>query len=85
GKLYAYHMILREIGTDFEQVIEEKQATGIWFNMIASLRAAAEMDPLIVANGASDSLLVPSHLSSMGFSLLRARTQIRELTDALLK
>jgi hypothetical protein len=85
GKLYAYHMILREIGADFEKVIEEKQATGIWFNMIASLRAAAEMDPLIVANGASDSLLVPSHLSAMGFSLLRARTQIRELSDALLK
>ncbi|MDX2145079.1 MAG: DUF2333 family protein [Rhodospirillaceae bacterium] len=85
GRLFAYHMILREIGVDFEQVIREKQATAIWNNMLASLRTAAEMSPLIVANGAQDSMVVPSHLSALGFYLLRARTQIREATDGLQK
>lgn len=85
GKLYAYHMILREIGVDFEAVIAQKQATGIWTNMLQSLRKAAVMDPLIIANGEQGSLFVPSHLSQLGFDLLRARTQIREATDALQK
>jgi hypothetical protein len=85
GRLFAYHMILREIGVDFEQVIREKQATAIWNNMLASLRTAAEMDPLVIANGAQNSMFVPSHLSTLGFYLLRARTQIREATDALQK
>jgi hypothetical protein len=85
GKLYAYHMILREIGVDFEAVIAQKQATGIWTNMLQSLRKAAMMDPLVVANGEPGSLFVPSHLSELGFDLLRARTQIREATDSLQK
>ena len=85
GRLYAYHMILRELGVDFEAVIAQKQATGIWTNMLQSLRKAAVMDPLVVANGAPGSLFVPSHLSQLGFDLLRARTQIREATDALQK
>jgi hypothetical protein len=85
GRLYAYYMILHDIGVDFDQVIREKQVNAIWTNMLASLRTAAEMDPLVIANGAQDSMLVPSHLSSLGFYLLRARTQIREATDALQK
>jgi hypothetical protein len=43
------------------------------------------MYPLIVANGAQDGLVVPSHLSAQGFYLLRARTQLREVGDALAK
>jgi len=52
---------------------------------MASLRTAAEMDPLIVANGKQDGLFVPSHLSAQGFYLLRARTQLKEVADALTK
>jgi hypothetical protein len=85
GRLFGYHMILRELGVDFEAVIAQKQATGIWNNMLESLRKAATMDPLIVANGEPGGLFVPSHLSELGFDLLRARTQIREATDSLQK
>lgn len=85
GRLFAYYMILRETGVDFEAVIGQKQAATIWMNMLESLKKAASMDPLIVANGEPGSLFVPSHLSSLGFDLLRARTQIREATDALQK
>lgn len=85
GRLFAYHMILRELGSDFESVIAQKQASGIWSNMLESLRKAAIMDPLVVANGEPGGLFVPSHLSELGFDLLRARTQIREATDSLQK
>ena len=43
------------------------------------------MNPLIIVNGRQDSLLMPSHLSTLGFYLLSARTQIGELRDIMLK
>jgi hypothetical protein len=85
GRLYGYALILRDVGSDFGLVIAEKQASAIWEQMMASLRTAAEMDPLIVANGKQDGLFVPSHLSAQGFYLLRARTQLKEVADALTK
>jgi hypothetical protein len=85
GKLYGYYMILHAVGDDFNGVIAQKNAAPIWNNMLDSLREGAEMNPLIVANGRGDSMLVPSHLSALGFHLLRARTQIREIGDALEK
>lgn len=85
GKLYGYAVILNAVGQDFSEVIEEKQAGEIWTNMLASLRMGAEMSPLLVINGDQDSTLTPSHLATMGFHVLRARTQMRELTDTLQK
>lgn len=85
GKLYGYYLILRDIGDDFAPVIQQKNAAGLWTNTLDSLRTGAEMQPLVVANGRQDSVLVPSHLAVLGFHLLRARTQIREIGDALQK
>ena len=85
GRLYAYYLILRELGVDFESVIAEKKAEKVWQQMLDSLRTAAEMDPMIVSNGANDGLFVPSHLAVQGFYLLRARTQLKEVANILLK
>ncbi len=85
GRLYGYYLLLRDVGQDFAAVIADKQASGIWQQMLENLRVAAVMDPLIVANGHQDGFAVPSHLSAQGFYLLRARTQLREVADALLK
>jgi hypothetical protein len=85
GKMYGYYTIMRALGDDFGPIIREKQAGEIWNNMLGSLRTGATMSPLIVVNGRQDSLLMPSHLSTLGFYLLRARTQLRELSDTLQK
>lgn len=85
GRLYAYYLILRELGIDFEGVIAEKKVEKVWQQMLDSLRTAAEMDPLIISNGANDGLFVPSHLAVQGFYLLRARTQLKEVANILLK
>ena len=85
GKMYAYYLILREIGLDFQEVIASKQLDGIYERMLANMRRAADMHPLIVSNGAQDGLVMPSHLSALGFYLLRARVQLREVTDTLAK
>lgn len=85
GRLYGYYMLLREIGIDFESVIAEKKAENVWTKMLDSLRTGAEMDPLIITNGANDGLFVPSHLAVQGFYLLRARTQLKEVANILQK
>ena len=85
GRLYGYTMILQEIGADFTTVIEEKKVGKAWQQMLDSLRTAASMDPLIISNGYNDDLLMPSHLAVQGFYLLRARTQLKEVANILLK
>ena len=85
GKLYGYYMILRELRYDFAAVIEERKLTQSWDAMLSSMRAAAELYPWVVANGSLDSQLRPNHLASQGFLLLRARTQLREISNILLK
>ncbi len=85
GRLYGYYMLLREIGVDFQEVIAEKNVEKVWAQMLDSMRTAAAMNPLIVTNGANDGLFVPSHLAVQGFYLLRARTQLKEVTNILLK
>jgi hypothetical protein len=85
GKLYAYYLILRDVGVDYSDVIAGKQLKPIWERMLSNFRRAAGMNPLIVSNGAQDGAIMPSHLSALGFYLLRARVQLREVTDTLAK
>jgi hypothetical protein len=85
GRLYAYFLLLRGLEADFARVIDERDLDGPWRQMLASFRAAAKLQPWVVVNGAPDSQLLPSHLASQGFFLLRARTQLREITNILLK
>lgn len=85
GRLYGYYMLLRELGGDFERVIQDRELAAAWGQMLASMRAAAALDPLVIMNGAPHGLIFPSHLSAQGFYLLRARTQLREITNILQK
>jgi len=85
GRLYGYYMILRELEADLGGVIAEKNVENVWQQMMDSLRTAATMDPLIISNGDNDGLFAPSHLAVQGFYLLRARTQLKEVTNILLK
>jgi hypothetical protein len=85
GRLYAYYLLLRELGVDYARVIQERDLVAAWAQMLDSFRAAATMQPWVVVNGPPDSMLLPSHLAAQGFFLLRARTQLREISNILLK
>ncbi len=85
GKLYGYYIILNALGEDFAEIIKEKQGGETWAALLLSLRTGAGMDPLIVVNGDPDALTMPSHLRAIGFPLLRARIQMREMADILQK
>jgi len=85
GQLYGYTILLREIGRDFENVIAERELTKSWKLMMKSFEHAATLDPPVIVNGSPDSQFAPSHLAAQGFYLLRGRTQLREITNILLK
>jgi hypothetical protein len=85
GLLYANALLLRELGADFKNILAERGAATVWERMIGSMLEGAELQPLVVINGAPNALVAPNHLAAQGFYLLRARTQLEELTDILQK
>jgi len=76
---------LRELGLDFESVIRERNLTNAWNGTVETFRLAANLQPWIVWNGYPDGLFIPNHLAVQGFYLLRARTQLREISAILLR
>jgi hypothetical protein len=85
GLLYANAVLLRDLGTDFKGVLDERGAAKIWERMVASMMEGATLQPLVVINGSPNAMVEPNHLTAQGFYLLRARTQLEELTDVLQK
>jgi hypothetical protein len=85
GQSYGYALVLRALAEDFDALLRERGIATLWAQMLASLDHAARMDPLVVVNGAPDGILRPSHLAAQGFYVLRARAQMREITNVLLK
>lgn len=85
GRLYANYLLLRDLGVDFQNVIRDRELANAWNGMVETFRVAAQLDPWIVWDGYPDALLIPNHLLAQGFYLLRARTQLREISNILLK
>ncbi len=82
GQLYAYYGILVAARSDFRAVSEQRNLQALWMRIEEQLRDALKMRPLIVANGSASSL-IKSHLESIGFDLLRVRSNLVEMRDVL--
>ena len=83
GQLYAYYGILHATQADFSKVIQERNIGTLWDTMMVQRRDALNMQPWIISNGNESSAFFPSHLATMGFNLLRARSQIVEIRAVL--
>lgn len=83
GRLYAYYLILRELEHDFVEVLRGRGLEVSWDEMLHSARLGAVLYPWVVTNGPMESQVVPNHLSSQGFFLLRFRTKLEEIVDIL--
>lgn len=79
GQLYGYYGILKAARVDFADVIEERRLTTLWDELENQLRAALNIQPTIIANGAEDGWLMPSHLATLGFYILRVRSNLVEV------
>jgi len=85
GRLYATYLLLRELGQDFANVIKDRDLTSNWNGTVETFRIAAALHPWVVWNGYPDAFVMPNHLAAQGFYLLRARTQLREISGILQK
>ncbi|MCA1367783.1 DUF2333 family protein [Bradyrhizobium sp. BRP14] len=83
GQLYGYYGILSAAGADFENVVTQRGLTPIYTETLRQLRAALRIQPLIISNGREDGWIMPTHLATMGFYILRVRSNIVEMRDIL--
>jgi len=83
GQLYAYYGMIAAARSDFKSVSRERNLTRIWERALEQLRATLAIQPLIISNGREASWIMPSHLATMGFYLLRVRANLTEMRDVL--
>ena len=79
GQLYGYYGILTAARADFADVIEERRLTALWDELETQLRASLNIQPTVIANGAESGWLMPSHLATLGFYVLRVRSNLVEI------
>jgi len=68
---------------DFEDVIKEKHLQNLWDTMDQQFVSALRIQPFIIANGREDGWLLPTHLTTMGFYILRVRSNMVEISNVL--
>ena len=83
GRVYAQSLILRELGWDFAPVIAAANLGDDWQSLLAALRQAAALEPLVVLAGSENSTLFANHLANHGFRRLQARSRLFRVAAAL--
>jgi hypothetical protein len=82
GQMYAYYGILHATASDFSDVINSRGLRPLWDRLESQLRGALNMQPWIISNGGESGLLA-SHLATMGFYVLRVRSNLVEMRGIL--
>ncbi len=83
GQLYAYYGILHATSADFRDVIETRGLRPLWDKMEEQLRSSLNVQPFIISNGSESGWIMPTHLATMGFYVLRVRSNIVEMRSVL--
>jgi hypothetical protein len=83
GQLYAQYAILQATRADFGEVIRERNLTAIWTELERQLQGALRIQPAIISNGREDGWIMPTHLATMGFYILRVRSNMVEIRAIL--
>ncbi len=83
GQLYAYYGIMRAARADFRQIVQNRQLNDVWNLMDDHFHSAVALDPFIISNGGEDGWLMPTHLTTIGFYILRARSNLVEIRSIL--
>ena len=83
GQLYGYYGILTAAHHDFDQVIQSRGLTPLWNNLEGQIKSALAIRPFIISNGREDGWIMPTHLTTMGFYVLRVRSNLVEVRSVL--
>lgn len=82
GQIYGYYAILTAARSDFRDVFVQRNLDNIWLRMDEQFKNALHVEPPVVTNGSASSI-IKSHLESIGFALLRIRSNLVEMRDIL--
>lgn len=83
GKIYAYYLLLKALGNDYEKNIVASEQYQNWISLIKALEETAHIRPLVVCNGEPSSSLVPNHLLYLEVYILKAQALIKKITENL--
>jgi hypothetical protein len=83
GQLYGYYGIMKATRHDFEAVIQTRGLGPLWDQLEKQFKAALAIQPWIISNGREDGWIMPSHLTTMGFYMLRVRSNLVEIRSVL--
>lgn len=83
GQLYGYYAILSAVRADFDQVLNERNLKPIWIETLKQFQGALAVQPAIISNGREDGWIMPNHLSTMGFYILRVRSNLVEIRSII--
>ncbi|WP_028732938.1 DUF2333 family protein [Rhizobium leguminosarum] len=83
GQLYGYYTIMAAAQADFSQVVAERNLGAIWGGTMRQFQSALRIQPAIISNGREDGWIMPSHLATMGFYILRVRSNLVEIRSVL--
>lgn len=82
GQLHGYYAILSGARADFSQVFVQRNLESLWLRVDEQFQDALRVRPWVVVNGSASSIL-KSHLETIGFDLLRVRSNLVEMRDVL--
>jgi hypothetical protein len=85
GRLYSSYLIIKALGEDYKDVLRERNLQSTWDQTLKTFEEAIRPNHFFVFNSNPDAQFLPNHLAVMGFYLQRSRTQLREISDILLK
>ena len=67
---------------DFEDVLRERNLDTLWKAMESQFQSALKIRPWIIANSREDGMFA-THLATIGFYVLRVRTNMLEIQNVL--
>src|SRR5262245_62495599 len=62
-----------------KDVIAQRGLTQLWTELEDQLRASLRIQPMIISNGDESGWLMPAHLATLGFYILRVRSNLVEI------
>lgn len=83
GQLYGYAGIMKAARADFDDVVTTRQLNNLWDRMDKQFEQALAVQPFIISNGAEAGWIMPTHLATAGFYVLRVRSNLVEMRDVL--
>jgi len=83
GQLYGYYGILAAARADFEDVVAQRAIGPLWEQTEQQFVSALRIQPFIISNGNEAGWIMPTHLATMGFYVLRVRSNLIEMRSVL--